>query len=95
MLAGLDHRFRVFGVRPGESQVGRLADSEFPRCDSTRETTSDDSSRSDRVELKARTADVLTLISCTSKSSLHPFDEEAPFELGDGSDDREDCLAEW
>jgi hypothetical protein len=38
---------------------------------------------------------MLPLIPSPSKSSLHPFDEEAAFQLGNRSDDREDCLPEW
>jgi hypothetical protein len=35
------------------------------------------------------------LIPSTSKSSLHPFDEETTFKLSDRGDDCEDSLTEW
>jgi hypothetical protein len=60
-----------------------------------RQLPTEDASEHDRIDPKARTSQVLPLGSRTTQSGLDPFDEEAPFQLRDGRDDREHRLAEW
>jgi len=69
-----------------------LADAEFPSSNSTWETTTEDVSKNNRVDADAGTSDVLPLIACTSETRLYSLDQQAPFKLSYGSDDREDCL---
>ena len=79
---------------PKESPVARRTHAEYLSRRTSAQLLGDDGLKPVGIDPKARTANMLALIPSTSKSSLHPFNEEAPFELGNGSDDRKDCLPE-
>jgi hypothetical protein len=57
--------------------------------------TTDGISEGDRIDADTRTSDVPTLIACSSETSLHSLDQQAPFKLSDRCDDREYCLTQW